>query len=1345
MGRFFSDYEIWFPRRCVDPYTSPSLRTCENIKISKKIKYMNHSKKNKSGGSAAAGGMNFQSCVTAIVSVHIARGIPLGWLSGVTEDIPMSIAVETDGAGDDIRLTYKDNSVAEIQVKKGLRKGKELWDSLISLAAALNSDIISYGVLVVCPNSSDTIGYDLANDIKRMAGGREDDLKALGKELQSKLLEKSLNIEKVCSRLRIVTVRGLDSDFADVKAAHAELAHLCTNVQAAWDHIYADSHFLIQIKSGHKSSVSIFQLLRSKGITLRSDVPESPLAILHRLSSWAIKTNATFEIFAIKQPLPLETAWIEMKAFVQENGFNEENDLETALKRYHSWNARSIPSDAKKIDSITIGQFVKRAVVIAGPGIGKTTLLKRLALSYAKSGSPVLRVRLRDIATRMKSGGLGFEQSIIERGLDGSGVTAEELRHLSLENLVLLCDGLDECGNAQTVTEGIINFSAGHPQCRIIITTRPIGYDSSLLKSWRHYELVPLEASSTKKHLSTLLSGIFDKNSSEFTQAISFAETQLKQRHVETVVTKSPMLLGFLLALSLKNKSVGTTRTELYRRLFELIEDAPSQRHEKEEVSSTVMVRFLEIMGWHLQLNPHETFKNTQERCASDMASELQQSRLKAQDTCEQCGRLWQDLGMLEKVRFQTDEAITFVHKTFGEYAAARYLATIEPEVQSQAFNLHSNDASWAETIKFACSMGLAEKAIDAVLNKQSKLSVDDVKRAAEFLSESEARIDNTVVTRLVDCSWNFVMSHRRWDALEAGVLLSSIAAKYPEVVGNRAKAGLSHTQPWTRLAAWACVTAAGPQYYDYQAMLDIFKALPSKDYRFERLHKGGFWIGDPRPKIIESFMLSATKAVLAFYPEPNGLAVLDEVLSQNIGQTVSFIGDMSALLKPYGIPLPKNYSLNINIPPWSSNQRENWRDHYLNLLDALDDPSALVNSDEPIGENRVLMQLSGFMDASSHWRTYAGDLWKWEFDKNADSVKEVLQAVIAISGLERDRLISEVRIHKAMLKSQDDDLSFYKGLVHVDTVQDWQLAKQFPLSLSKLETAILGRSDWIIALAANLLEQKASKEELLPILERLLENGTGFTLNAAVYLASLFDPPEILALIRKRLLGSMTAGCEVLFKKLGEFGNILGTEETFQFLQNGLLCTNPKVAIAAAEFASQVVTTESTDITALLSKACRHWLAYEEPYLVSGDEIQESPRSILVKTMLLVKSVDDNELIVMTADSRSDVRKISEEALFERLEQSEPFRYLFLNSIFERKLKLNLLTQALKKKIHFSAHQCNLIRAKLEDDDATIRYAAIPILAEPYSATDEIELYARRMTADPEQEIREMAYELLR
>ncbi|MBI5556391.1 MAG: hypothetical protein HY885_01990 [Deltaproteobacteria bacterium] len=106
------------------------------------------------GGSAAGGGLNFQSCVSAIAAVHMARGTPILWLKDVAVDIPTSLSAETGGPGDDIRVEFQDGSLAEIQAKKGIRKGYKLWDSLLKLAMGLDSGEISYGVLAVCPNTS---------------------------------------------------------------------------------------------------------------------------------------------------------------------------------------------------------------------------------------------------------------------------------------------------------------------------------------------------------------------------------------------------------------------------------------------------------------------------------------------------------------------------------------------------------------------------------------------------------------------------------------------------------------------------------------------------------------------------------------------------------------------------------------------------------------------------------------------------------------------------------------------------------------------------------------------------------------------------------------------------------------------------------------------------------------------------------------------------------------------------------------------------------------------------------------------------------------------------------------
>lgn len=113
-------------------------------------------KRNNAGGAATAGGINFQAAVTAIISIHMARGRPLGWLSNC-QDIPRSVDAETGGPGDDLACTLADGTRVEVQVKKGLTATDRLWTSLLDLAHGIAKQECDWGVLVVCPNCSSTI------------------------------------------------------------------------------------------------------------------------------------------------------------------------------------------------------------------------------------------------------------------------------------------------------------------------------------------------------------------------------------------------------------------------------------------------------------------------------------------------------------------------------------------------------------------------------------------------------------------------------------------------------------------------------------------------------------------------------------------------------------------------------------------------------------------------------------------------------------------------------------------------------------------------------------------------------------------------------------------------------------------------------------------------------------------------------------------------------------------------------------------------------------------------------------------------------------------------------------
>ena len=274
-------------------------------------------KANIAGGSATAGGINFQAAVTAIAEVHVAGGAALLWLYGIANDIPTAVFSESGGPGDDIRLLLQDGSAVEIQVKRNLSAGDRLWDPLLELARALHEKTIAYGLLIVSPDSSSTVRHDLAHDILRMGDGRSDGLKPIAQRFRTLLESAVLPVQNICSRLRIVTVHAFDRDAASVVAARAVLARLCADasqIGPAWDRLLHDATLLIEHR-GQRTSIQVLTVLKSGGIRIEDSAAKaSPLALLSALTRWAFEANASFTVFGVRQPLPLAGAWIPLAA-----------------------------------------------------------------------------------------------------------------------------------------------------------------------------------------------------------------------------------------------------------------------------------------------------------------------------------------------------------------------------------------------------------------------------------------------------------------------------------------------------------------------------------------------------------------------------------------------------------------------------------------------------------------------------------------------------------------------------------------------------------------------------------------------------------------------------------------------------------------------------------------------------------------------------------------------------------------------------------------------------------------------------------------------------------------------
>ena len=149
----------------------------------------------------------------------------------------------------------------------------------------------------------------------------------------------------------------------------------------------------------------------------------------------------------------------------------------------------------------------KRLVVLGDPGSGKTTLLRYLALCYARdraegttvvrdrlglpeSGSLPILLPLRNLGAYLKANhptddgteGHGRLLAFLHAYLQGERVTVPSDffdADLRAGRVVVLFDGMDEVGDfdlRRRVARLVEAFAAAYPTCRIVVTSRIVGY-----------------------------------------------------------------------------------------------------------------------------------------------------------------------------------------------------------------------------------------------------------------------------------------------------------------------------------------------------------------------------------------------------------------------------------------------------------------------------------------------------------------------------------------------------------------------------------------------------------------------------------------------------------------------------------------------------------------------------------------------------------------------------------------------------------------------------------------------------------------------------------------------------
>ena len=1305
------------------------------------------------GGPATASGINFQAAVTAIAGVHLINGSPLGWLDGLVNDTPVAVWAETGGPGDDIKLELRDKSTVEVQAKRGLQSGSRLWDSLMRLAHAIAKGKINYGVLVVSPDSSRTIAYELSQDIRRLADGRTDDLGKRAQTFCSKLEVAGLQPKSICGRLRIQVVHALDSDIASISAAKSFLSSLVSgqeDVNAAWNRLYREADAIMERRGRWEASV-ILRMFGAEGIKIAGS--GSPGAVLARLRRWIIDTNQTFSLLGVKDPLSINEAWLPLKILARDFNREPESEAAEAMAHYHAIGKdHTANADAKISDAEWIGRFYPRAVLIGGPGSGKSTLLTKTAQLYAKDGFPVLKVKLSALAARMASGHT-FVDSIFHLGLDGSDVSPDEAIKAGFRNWVLLCDGLDECHDHQeTVAKGLQRFATGHPQARIIVTTRPIGYSTTEIADWRHYELLSPESTSGSEHLANLIRAVLPTTHKLHGNALEIATAELEKCAASQVISRSPLLLGMAASLLARGGVLGASKAELYQNLFALIDQRPNLRLVRQPISRPILTRTLNILGWALVVNPLDSETAILERCADHLKVELGEPPLKAREIATDCLHHWEDVGLVEKVLHGSEALLTFVHKTFTEFAAARYLRDLKlPETQRTEIVNRLDYVAWEEVLNFASGIGLAEAIVSELATGGKKGAIKQLERALSILVDPGTSVSLDLRTQIVKLAFDHVDSNETDDVFSLGCPLVEVAKTYPDLLGPVAVSRLQSPRFSTQLIAWTCAVEAGAEYYDLDAVPSVIHALAPKVGQgmtspllggpvlnrelLLRVHKDR--------KLLQRLALAFVRQILDVWPSEKADRHVAEIFNSEPLSTVGFHIELEQLGQSMGRKFEfQTASAEAKFmkafQPDSEYSRAKCA--FLRAIFSSLAPTEGMADDVDLEQSPPL-QLSAFLKIVGFGDIAASDMWAWTKPYDSEAVREVLRALVKISAAV-DKPVLAVEA-KAMLSRMDElpEAKPYHVLLPTVSVDvptpEWSAVKALQIDRTKLEQALGHESVWLVRAATNLLSSLGGTT--VEKTEELLANGHGYGLAAAAHLTLKLKSEVATELLLNRIEGPDTPGKHYLIGQLNQL-DPPWDKRLAAVIRTGLMSSATELAGEAATLALKYVESDAPIPPELLNEAFQHWITLEEPCPGKGGVISDTPRETLLKGMLKLGTIDDEPLMNLCRDTHWDVRKTATGALLERITISDTTRASFVNGIVAKALPASLLSRALVRKVPFSKIEVDQLRVLLEDEDPKWRLASCKLLNSIYLGSDVIRQTVEKLSDDTHPEVRQAA-----
>ena len=501
------------------------------------------------------------------------------------------------------------------------------------------------------------------------------------------------------------------------------------------------------------------------------------------------------QIILKEQYIPIQVS-LETKRKDVEEFFIRDVESEDKLKRIYALKGFNeeelrIRKEQEEITQIIVDwkeakQKHEKIMVLADPGMGKSTLLRMEAgskaaeekLNLASNSSLQLKARIENVIFPLFLRLSDLEEQtgevidiipeIIQRNYPK---TALGILHLLKEKLKqgrcwLLLDALDEVPkeNCDRIKQKLNRFTRNYP-CRIICTSRIVGYGGAFVDGAKEVEIVPFTPKKTEEYIQTWFTNAADYIEDDSVSAEKLI-TELREKHQISGLTQNPLLLSLVCSLyQTKGLELPARKAQVYQKAVDYM--LREWRNDNNRLASEdgwviAKIELLESLAYQFSCGGKEVFTLREIRDDINKFLEtVKDNDFRNITTTELIRELCEQDGIIQKLT-REGEKYLFLHRTFQEYLTAAYLNRAIEKNQGDGIAL-SRELFWKydfhETVILLA--GLMENPftlIKAIANEKDDIFKTQLLLAGKCIAECEryGQENQKLVDRIVDRIYKF-------------------------------------------------------------------------------------------------------------------------------------------------------------------------------------------------------------------------------------------------------------------------------------------------------------------------------------------------------------------------------------------------------------------------------------------------------------------------------------------------------------------------------------------------------------------------------------------------------------